>query len=73
MDAKQTEPPARYSQGKLIQEMEKAGLGTKSTRASIIDRLFEVKYLKNNPIEPSQLGMAVIEALHTYAPHITTP
>lgn len=73
MDAKQTEPPARYSQGKLIQEMEKAGLGTKSTRASIIDRLYEVKYLKNNPIEPSQLGMAVIEALHTYAPHITTP
>ncbi len=30
---KQTEPPARYSQGKLIQEMEKLGLGTKSTRA----------------------------------------
>ncbi|MFC2646647.1 MAG: DNA topoisomerase I [Coriobacteriaceae bacterium] len=73
MDAKATEPPARYSQGKLIQEMEKHNLGTKSTRASIIDRLYEVKYLRNNPIEPSQLGMAVIEVLHTYAPHITTP
>ena len=73
LDAKQTEPPARYSQGKLIQEMEKRGLGTKSTRASIIDRLFDVKYLKNNPVEPSQLGMAVIEALHEYAPTVTTP
>ncbi len=73
LEAKQTEPPARYSQGRLIQEMEKRGLGTKSTRASIIQRLFDVKYLKNDPVEPSQLGMAVIEALTTYAPHVTSP
>ena len=73
LEAKQTEPPARYSQGRLIQEMERLGLGTKSTRASIIDRLYEVKYLKNDPVEPSQLGMAIIEALETYAPHVTSP
>lgn len=73
LDAKQTEPPARYSQGRLIQEMERRGLGTKSTRASIIQRLYDVKYLKNDPVEPSQLGMAVIKALHEYAPPITTP
>ena len=73
LEAKQTEPPARYSQGKLVQEMEKRGLGTKSTRASIIERLYTVKYLKNDPIEPSQLGMAIIDALHEFAPRITTP
>ena len=73
LEAKQTEPPARYSQGKLVQEMERLGLGTKSTRASIIERLYEVKYLKNDPIEPSQLGMAIIDALEQYAQHITTP
>ena len=73
LEAKQTEPPARYSQGKLVQEMEKRGLGTKSTRASIIDTLYQRKYLKNDPCEPSQLGMAIIDALHTYAPRITTP
>lgn len=73
LDAKQTEPPARYSQGKLIQEMEKRGLGTKSTRASIIQRLYDVKYLKNDPAEPSKLGMAIIDALTNYAPRITTP
>ncbi len=73
LDAKQTEPPARYSQGRLIQEMEKRGLGTKSTRANIIQRLYDVKYLKNDPVEPSQLGMAVIKALHEFAPPITTP
>ena len=70
---KQTEPPARYSQGKLIQEMEKLGLGTKSTRHSIIERLYTVKYIQNDPIEPSQLGMAVCDALDAYAPHITHP
>ncbi|MFR7746154.1 MAG: DNA topoisomerase I [Eggerthellaceae bacterium] len=70
---KQTEPPARYSQGKLIQEMEKLGLGTKSTRHSIIERLYTVKYIQNDPIEPSQLGMAVCDALDKFAPHITHP
>ena len=70
---KQTEPPARYSQGKLIQEMEKLNLGTKSTRHSIIERLYTVKYIQNDPIEPSQLGMAVCDALEQFAPHITHP
>ncbi len=69
----QTKPPARYSQGKLIQEMEKLGLGTKSTRHAIIDRLYAVKYIQNDPIEPSQLGIAVINALDKFAPHITHP
>ena len=73
LEAKQTEPPARYSQGKLVQEMEKRGLGTKSTRASIIERLYAVRYLKNDPIEPSQLGIAIIDALSEFAPRVTTP
>ncbi|NLG10152.1 MAG: DNA topoisomerase, partial [Coriobacteriaceae bacterium] len=69
---KQTEPPSRYSQGRLIQEMEKLGLGTKSTRHSIIERLTEVRYIQGDPVEPTALGMAVIEALGKFAPHITT-
>ncbi len=73
MEAKQTEPPARYSQGRLIQEMEKAGLGTKSTRHNIIERLYQVKYVQGNPIEPSALGMAVCDALGSFAPHVTSP
>ena len=43
--------------------MEKLGLGTKSTRHSIIERLYQVKYVQGNPIEPSALGMAVCDAL----------
>jgi len=70
---KQTEPPSRYSQGKLIQEMEKRGLGTKATRHAIIERLYEVKYAENDPVEPTCLGRAVIDALSAFAPRITTP
>ena len=70
---KQTEPPKRYSQGGLIQEMEKRGLGTKATRHAIIERLYEVRYGENDPIEPTCLGRAVIDALTAYAPRITTP
>ena len=70
---KQTEPPARYSQGRLIQEMERLGLGTKSTRHSIIERLQQVKYIQNNPLEPTQLGIAVIDALGEFAPRIVSP
>ena len=53
--------------------MEKLGLGTKSTRHAIIERLYTVKYIQNDPIEPSQLGMAVCDALDKFAPHITHP
>ncbi|MDR2196780.1 MAG: DNA topoisomerase I [Coriobacteriales bacterium] len=70
---KQTEPPSRYSQGRLIQEMEKLGLGTKSTRHSIIERLIEVRYIQGDPVEPTALGIAVIHALGQFAPRITTP
>ncbi|NTW28704.1 MAG: DNA topoisomerase I [Coriobacteriia bacterium] len=70
---KATEPPARYSQGRLIQEMEKRGLGTKATRHAIIERLIEVRYAQNDPLEPTCLGRAVIDALMKFAPRITTP
>ena len=73
MAQKQTEPPRRYSQGTLIQEMEKRGLGTKATRHAIIERLLEVKYAVNDPLEPTCLGRAVIDALSEFAPRITTP
>ncbi|MDZ4655618.1 MAG: DNA topoisomerase I [Coriobacteriia bacterium] len=73
MEAKQTQPPARFSQGKLIQEMEKLGLGTKATRHDIIQGLYDRRYVHDDPIEPTCKGRTVIEALTTYADRITTP
>ncbi|MDZ4064098.1 MAG: DNA topoisomerase, partial [Coriobacteriia bacterium] len=73
MEEKQTQPPARYSQGKLIQEMEKRGLGTKATRHDIIQTLYDRRYANGDPVEPTCLGRTVIEALSQYAERITTP
>ena len=63
LEAKQTEPPARYSQGRLIQEMEKRGLGTKSTRASIIETLFARDYVRREKksLVPTDKGLAVYQ------------
>ena len=70
---KQTEPPARFSQGRLIAEMEKLGLGTKSTRAAIIDRLEQCGYIEGDPVVPTELGCAVIAVFEQFAPHISQP
>jgi DNA topoisomerase-1 len=59
-----TQPPKRYSKAGLIAELEKRDLGTKATRASIIDTLFRRGYLDEAPIKATEFGMAVYEALH---------
>jgi len=67
----QTKPPNRYGQGSLIQEMERLGLGTKSTRHEIIQKLYERGYVKDSPPKPTPSGIAVIEALEDHARTIT--
>lgn len=72
-EAKQTQPPARFSQGRLIQEMEKRGLGTKATRHDIIQTLYDRKYIASDPTEPTFKGRSVIDALVLRAERITNP
>ncbi len=71
--AKATQPPSRYKQGSLIQEMEKLGLGTKATRHSIIQGLYDRGYIYGNPIVITKMGMAVAEGLKTHASAIASP
>jgi DNA topoisomerase-1 len=73
LEEKQTQPPARYSQGKLIQEMEKNGLGTKATRHNTVQLLYDREYVQNDPMEPTCRGISVIDALAEYAERITLP
>ncbi len=61
-EAKETQPPGRYGQGRLIEKMEDLGLGTKATRADIIQHLYDRNYVRDNPVEPTELGMALIAA-----------
>ena len=62
LDAKETQPPSRYGQGQLIEKMEELNLGTKATRADIIQHLYDRNYVRDNPVEPTELGIALIEA-----------
>jgi DNA topoisomerase-1 len=70
---KETQPPARISQGRLVEMMEERGLGTKATRADIIQKLYDRGYVFGNPPEPSETGIAMYKAFHEYVPRMATP
>jgi len=65
-----TQPPRRYTQASLIRELENRNLGTKATRAAIIDSLYDRNYVKNDPIEATELGMETVRVLDKYCPEI---
>jgi DNA topoisomerase-1 len=71
--AKETQPPARYGQGRLVKLMDELGLGTKSTRHDIISKLYSRAYIQGSPVKPTNTAYAVIDALEHYAPSITKP
>ena len=73
MEGKETPPPARLSQGKLIELMEERGLGTKATRADIIQKLYDRGYVYANPPEPSETGIAMYRAFKQFVPRMATP
>jgi len=68
---KETQPPKRYTPASIIKELEKRGLGTKATRASIVDTLFQRHYVHGTKsIEASELGINTIKTLEKYVPKI---
>ena len=71
-DEKETKPPARYNQASLIKELEKKNLGTKATRADIIDKLYDRKYIEGSKIEVNSLGEHLIDTLNTYCNNLTS-
>ena len=58
-----TNPPGRYTEGTLIDQMDKKGLGTVATRADIIDKLFNSYLLekKGNEIYITSKGKQLLE------------
>ena len=71
-EEKETKPPARYNQASLIRELERRGLGTKSTRANIISILYNRKYVEGKKIKVNELGEHLIDTLKKYSNKITS-
>jgi DNA topoisomerase-1 len=71
-EEKETKPPARYNEASLIKELEKRELGTKATRADIIAKLYDRKYISGKKIEVNQLGMNIISNLQEYCKNLTS-
>jgi DNA topoisomerase I len=68
-----TQAPARSNSSSLLLTMVRENIGTKSTRADIIDILKSRNYIyshKDGTFEATALGMVVIELLGKYAPEI---
>lgn len=70
--ALETKPPPRYSEPRLVQLMERKGIGRPSTYASTIATLKDREYVKleQSMLAPTELGMATDEALSKALPEL---
>ncbi|MFB6119132.1 DNA topoisomerase I, partial [Halosegnis sp.] len=71
LEAKQTQPPRRRGQSRLIEQMESMGIGTKATRHETLQKLYDRGYIEGDPPRPTGLAMAVVEAAEQFADHVT--
>ena len=70
IEEKMTQPPKRYSPASIISELEKRNLGTKATRANILDTLYDRNYIKEKSIQATELGIRLIDSLKKFSPVI---
>lgn len=70
MHDKETQPPKRYTQASIIKELEKKGLGTKATRSTIVDNLFQRGYVDGKAVQATNLGIKTVETLEKFSPDI---
>ena len=70
LEEDETKPPERYTPASLVAELERRGLGTKATRAEVVDTLYRREYITGTRIRVTPIGMSVIEALAEHVPEI---
>lgn len=63
---KETQPPKRYTPSSIISELEKRELGTKATRADIVENLYDRGYVVDKRIKATTLGIKLIKSLKQY-------
>lgn len=63
-----TQPPARYTEAKLIKEMEDLGIGRPSTYAKTIDTIKERDYvtLEDKKFKPTEIGIETTDKLQKF-------
>lgn len=66
----ETQAPNRFNPSSLIRKLEEKGLGTKATRADIVDTLYRRQYIRESKIQVTEAGMAVVKALEENVPAI---
>lgn len=69
---KQTQPPARYSEAKLVQTLERLGIGRPSTYATTMKILKERGYVqvKGKVLVPTEVGLKTDEILAQILPNL---
>ncbi len=67
-----TKPPSRYNPGSLLKKMDKEEIGTKATRADIIQTLYDRKYIIEESIKVTELGQNITDILQEYAPTVVS-
>jgi DNA topoisomerase-1 len=65
VEKKSTQPPSRYSEGTLVKELKKRGIGRPATYVSIISRISGRHYVEKSAkgFIPTELGKKVVDAL----------
>lgn len=69
-EEKFTNPPHRYNPASLVREMERLGIGTKATRAEIVETLYKRGYITGRSIVVADLGFSLVSALNRFSPKI---
>lgn len=74
LDPKQhfTQPPPRYTEARLVKELEEKGIGRPSTYAPTLDTIQKRGYvlLEDKKFVPSELGEIVLELIEEFFPEI---
>jgi len=64
--------PPRFNRGSLLEKMEEENLGTKATRAEIIEILYKREYILGDSIVPTNLGFQITLTLSKYSKEIVS-
>ncbi|MBO3839648.1 MAG: DNA topoisomerase I [Thermoproteota archaeon] len=70
LEEKFTNPPHRYNPASLVREMERLGIGTKATRAEIVETLYKRRYIAGKSIAVTELGFSLVSTLNKFSPKI---